>query len=312
MGIGELEMRMADLSPNIPIMSGNTTPSGIASASGEYGAGYAPWLAFDRTSSSGWVGTDGQTTGWLAYDFQSGKIVNQYVITPRNVYSGAAEVPRSWTFEGWNGTEWEVLDSRTEVASWQAGVPEEFGFANTRAYTKYRVNVSENNGFPSFMGIGELEMKMVDLSPNIPIMSGNTTPSGIASASGEYGASYASWRAFDRTVDSGWVGTDGQTTGWLAYDFQSGKIVNQYTITSRTIHGGAAEVPRSWTFEGWNGTGWEVLDSRTGVSSWQAGVPKAFGFANTRAYTKYRINVSENNGFPPYMGIGELKMFYVQ
>ncbi|WP_240422214.1 discoidin domain-containing protein, partial [Paenibacillus periandrae] len=183
-------------------------------------------------------------------------------------------MPKTWTFEGWNGSSWEVLDTRSGVTDWQLGVQKEFGFVNTKAYTKYRINVSANNGFPSYLGIGELGMQYVNLNPDgIVAMTSNTTPRGIASASGEYAPSYASWLAFDKNAGTGWVGAVGATTGWLAYDFQINKTVNQYSLQTRgDIHGGGpAEMPKTWTFEGWNGSSWEVLDTQSGVTNWQIG-----------------------------------------
>lgn len=60
-----------------PVMTSNTTPSGVASASSSYSGGaYPPWRAFmgyDISSSSdyGWASASGQNSAWLQYEFAS-------------------------------------------------------------------------------------------------------------------------------------------------------------------------------------------------------------------------------------------------
>lgn len=64
---------------------------------------------------------------------------------------------KSWTFEGWDGSEWIVLDTRSNLTDWARTVGKEFVFENTTAYKKYRINVSENCGH-YILSIGEIEM----------------------------------------------------------------------------------------------------------------------------------------------------------
>ncbi|MGG1162262.1 hypothetical protein [Brevibacillus laterosporus] len=68
-----------------------------------------------------------------------------------------ADAPKTWTFEGWNGTEWIVLDSQKNIRSWEPLVKKEFIFNNTTPYIKYRINIVVTNGF-QITGISEMEM----------------------------------------------------------------------------------------------------------------------------------------------------------
>lgn len=148
----------------IPTMTSNTTPEGIATtSSGLYrpvGHDYGPWRAFMNTvdTTSGynycWHLDAGITSGWLGYEFASPQIITSYDITPQNDFTG--RTPRTWTFEGYNGTTWVVLDTRTNITSWTNLVANSYSFSNSTAYTKYRINISAGNS--SYITIGNMKM----------------------------------------------------------------------------------------------------------------------------------------------------------
>lgn len=149
----------------------------------------------------------------------------------------------------------------------------------------------------------------------IPTMTSNTSPSGTASASSTYNNSYAAWRAFDggtSTEAEAWVTANGTVTGWLEYDFPEAKKITKYTMLTRAeyVDVNLKQIPKNWTFEAWNeqDSTWVVLDSQQDISNWEAGIKKEFTFTNTNAYTKYRINISANNGYPNHTSIGEVEM----
>jgi hypothetical protein len=140
----------------------------------------------------------------------------------------------------------------------------------------------------------------------IPVMTSNTTPTGIASASSIYDATATTYKAFDGDISSKWSTAQGQLTGWLAYDFGSVTTLNGYSIYPR---GDALNVnPKDWTFEGWDGTNWVVLDKRVGVS-FSANVEKYFLLPFTASYQKFRINITTNNGNPNFVQLQELRMY---
>ncbi|GKU76801.1 discoidin domain-containing protein [Paenibacillus sp. L3-i20] len=143
----------------IPIMTSNSAPLGIASASNSYSDGLSAWKAFDgnkfysteNTSYTAW-GT-GATKGWLAYEFSEPKIISKYVIyfgSSKSNNTNLSMNPKNWTFEGSNnGTEWTTLDTQTNVSDWELNVHKEFSFANETLYKKYRINIAANNGATS-------------------------------------------------------------------------------------------------------------------------------------------------------------------
>lgn len=154
----------------VPAMTSNTSPNGIASASSEYSADYAAYKAFDNLKNLVYWSSTG-TTGWLAYEFSTPKIIKKYTMNwaldTNNAYT--SQCPKNWTFEAWNGTQWVVLDTRTNQINWDYNVKREYTFSNSTAYNKYRINVSANNGSLSYLGIGEIEMMEELAVPNAPL-----------------------------------------------------------------------------------------------------------------------------------------------
>ncbi len=121
-----------------PIMTSNTSPSGICSAS--VNAATA-WNAFDNNGSTSWSSTG--TTGWISYQTITPNIARGYhIYTATNTTT----TPRNWTFEGSNdGSAWTILDTRTSIApstnSWASYIP-----TTTGSFTYYRLNVTAVNG----------------------------------------------------------------------------------------------------------------------------------------------------------------------
>lgn len=128
----------------IPVMTSDTAPSGIVSASSNYNNVSIAWQAFDSNDTVGWNTFDNVVTGWLAYEFPENKVVRRYTVKARND-SYFNQTPNTWTFEGWDGTQWVVLD--TQVNQVFAQNEEKGYFINDpKSFKKYRINITKNNG----------------------------------------------------------------------------------------------------------------------------------------------------------------------
>lgn len=142
----------------------------------------------------------------------------------------------------------------------------------------------------------------------IPTMTSATAPSGTASADSEYSATYAAWKAFNHANASSadnWISTVTSFPHWLAYEFPSATLpITQYLITARVD---ADAYPSAWTFEGWNGSTWDTLDTRTGISSWTAGETKTYAVSNNTSYAKYRLNFTTGK-YATHVSIGEWEL----
>ncbi|WP_411348005.1 hypothetical protein [Paenibacillus sp. WLX2291] len=147
----------------IPQMTSNTAPSGVASANEEYSSLYAAYKAFNRSTSQSYEDTwePRTSTGWLSYQFPEPVAISKYTIkgiTPR-LAENIDRAPKVWNFEAYDeqNNKWIVLDHRENETTWLAGEKREFTFANTEKFSKYRINVTQNNG-GIYVSIDELEM----------------------------------------------------------------------------------------------------------------------------------------------------------
>ncbi|MHA6530164.1 discoidin domain-containing protein [Paenibacillus sp. BAC0078] len=166
-----------------------------------------------------------------------------------------------------------------------------------------------------FLLFGYVSNIFAEDTPNainlIPKMTSNTSPSGIASASSEWGTAHQAFSAFDGIInDRGWASVQGTPYGWISYEFPQVTIVNKYSLLPRVDNiDYKTESPKDWTFEGWNGENWVILDTQKNISGWTQGEPKIFSFTNQIAFIKYRLNISKNNGKAEFVTLGSLKMY---
>jgi len=142
----------------------------------------------------------------------------------------------------------------------------------------------------------------------IPEMTSNTAPSGVARASSVYTSAYEPWQAFNSTeADLYWNAIT--NTGWIEYQFPEKMIVDKYSLKARQSLDYNDAMPKTWTFEGFDGATWVVLDTRTAQTTWGVSEVRTFLFANTVAYSKYRLNVTANNGYNR-LQLEQLAMYY--
>lgn len=134
----------------------------------------------------------------------------------------------------------------------------------------------------------------------VPRMTSNTAPSGTASANSEINATYAAWKAFDWDDATFWNSTAGGV-GWLAYEFSAAKTIAYYELQCNPTY--VSRSPKTWTFEGWNGTNWIVLDTQTNAPAWTAGEIRGYEVASPASYIKYRLNITASQD-DSYIALG--------
>lgn len=194
----------------IPTMTSNTAPSGIASAS-DFWVGTPTYKAFDKvnvyamyspsTNYYAWGTT--KTYGWLAYEFTTPQVITKYTITAYN-YTNA---PKNWTFEAWDGSQWIILNSNSNVTSWTSNGKKEFYFSNSNAYIKYRVNVSSSGGGSNLVNLAIVELEMMG-----PPVAQIPAPTNLTA------------QAENEKVTLNWTSVEGATS----YNIKRGTISGQY------------------------------------------------------------------------------------
>jgi len=199
----------------IPIMTNNTAPSGVASASNE---NQPAWWAMNGTTQ-GWCGIG--STGWLEYAFAAAFVATQYNVTsPGDGMATGPEV-KTWTFEGWNGVSWTVLDTQSLTAH-SGAVTQKYVLNNSTAYLAYRLNISANFG-EAWISVAAFE-----------ILGSNYTNHGFLTQllngvlTGLHGAAQNALAYFD---GSKWAIKEGGTTGQVLGIDTNGAI-NWLTQTS--------------------------------------------------------------------------------
>ncbi len=142
----------------IPNMTSWDSPSGNTVTNSTHISGGEGWKAFDSNAATYWEATS-SSNSWLSFEFPSTRRVAKYSIAAA---SGDSDGPKAWTLEGWDGSQWVSLDSRSGIVNWgTSGETKEFVCSLSGHYSKYRINCSEGNVTTSnssgMISIGEVE-----------------------------------------------------------------------------------------------------------------------------------------------------------
>ncbi|HLP47668.1 MAG TPA: discoidin domain-containing protein [Candidatus Kapabacteria bacterium] len=306
----------------VPVMTSNTAPSGRASAGSIYSTSYEAWRAFDGNDQSEpwsrWISSPGRIPTWLSYEFSQANYITGYYILPELASSTKNRSPRNWTFQGWNGASWIVLDTRANIRNdieWNpAGLS--FKISTPGYYSKYKLDVTVLNGSDA-TSIRQLKLLTPKEAPvdAVPVMISNTAPSGWAAASSVYSSTYKAWKAFDGDDKSEpwsrWISYPGKLPASLSYEFTAAKKITRYYILPEYAEATKDRSPKNWTLQGWDGITWLILDTRTNVINdvdWNS-QGLYFAIPNPGIYKKYRLYITAVNG-SDVVSIRQLKLFY--
>lgn len=306
----------------IPVMVSNTYPSGIASASSVYNSSplYAPWKAFDGNNESDatsrWISSAvSEMPQWISYCFGQSTYVGSYHILPE--LGGCADrAPMNFSLQGSNDDiNWTTLDSRCDItlSTWNNS-GKAFNVSYPGSYKTYRLYVTATNG-SQVVSIQQFKLFTTGNPNLIPVMTSNTTPSGIASASSIfYDPLYAPWKAFDgnNEIDttSRWISSvDSEMPQWISYKFDAPVIARNYYILPE-IGYCEERAPKDFILQGSNnGTSWTNLDTRSNITlSLYNAAGLSFSVNNPGSYTYYRLYITATND-APVVSIQQIKLF---
>jgi hypothetical protein len=133
----------------------NRATGGTVTARGENAPNENKEKAFDGSSSTKWL--DFSSTSWIAYQFGGGAshAVSKYSMTSAN--DEPTRDPKSWTLQGWNGSSWVNLDSRSNETFASRFQKKEYTFTNSTSYNSYRLNITATNG-ATITQLAEIEL----------------------------------------------------------------------------------------------------------------------------------------------------------
>jgi hypothetical protein len=176
----------------IPTMTTNNAPSGVASASSAQAANPA-WKAMDQNGGTRWSSA-GTMPQWVQYQFASGKVISGYDFSAFS----ASQNPSNFTLQASNdGSNWTILDTQTN----KSGLSQRYVFCGCASYTYYRLNVTTvGGGGANLVSLNEFRLYSM---PVMDVTSGGDVEYLVVAAGGAGGSS----------TDTGGGGAGGMLAG---------------------------------------------------------------------------------------------------
>ena len=297
----------------VPIMTSNTTPSGVVSADSYYSTGYEPWRAFARTldASHCWHTTNTTSAHWIRYQFTKSVRITHVSIVDR---VGAPTGNVSAILQGSNdgGSTWEDIATLNYTVS-NTGERHDFTIENNNSYLIYGLwyNSSPSNYIQiqqlQFYGRASEEV----LIPLVPTMTSDTTPSGTGTViCNSYYSGQEAYRAFNGNLTDSWSPNTTQA-GWIGFHFDNPTKVSKVGVYQRTYsaHGGTTETA---TVQGSNdGSTWiDISDTQTFVCMVTSN-PKwiYIDCDDSTAYTYFRLNIPTTSSSSVWATCAELQFY---
>ena len=219
----------------VPVMTSNTAPYGVASASSIQGVNEA-YKAF---SGSAWACAIGSAdNAWLQYKFVNPTKIKLIHLTgwQDSGYDrdGVFKLQASNDDSSFKDitTNFTLPRKNTEPEGIDVIIPE----ANQNYYFYYRlVCVTYNDTYGSgYAGVNDFKLYGRSLNVSVPTMTSNTEPWGEVSASSYIGSGYEPYKAFDGQTTTGWCPQTSDIIGnsYVAYDFKN-EIAPKYAMVRK-------------------------------------------------------------------------------
>lgn len=282
---------------SVPKMTGNTAPSGEVSATNYYGTNWEPWRAFNGDySSNGWQCAVNSQLGntYIQYKFTT-PVVIKAVSAAQVFLSGTPSYTKVLTYKLLASNDNFVSDTHelaTNMVVDDFNDIKYFAVNNDTAYQYYRMVItdfSQTGGADIASGYGNKfqfygRTDNANYIPLVPVMTDNTHPSGVASASSSYSNSYLPYMAFNGMSSNGWL-PQSDTGQYIDYEFDTPTIVNR--LGAGYFYSGSQSLQVTVKIQGANSGSFEDITDNLTFSAQNSF--DFFNFSNDVAYKKYRI-----------------------
>lgn len=277
-----------------------------------------------------------------AYEFGINTIITAWEMFTRY----ASRSPEDFTIQGsLDNIVWDTLLTVTGLVLVDDDNPT-FNFVNTTAYKHYRLHVTlagsdrcqiyehilhspgdlnllktsspiadgdnliivkDNDSVNEVVASGVTTIPGPSLGDITEVMTSNTQNGHTTVASSILSAANEPFKCFDNDLNSFWHSAVDGGLGWVTYEFPAPEILTSYKIAPRNTGGnnGSAYIT-TWAFEGWNGTGWDVLHLQDSLGYYTAGFLYEFALPGTTPYAKYRLRAITTNG--TYSSFAEMEL----
>lgn len=234
---------------NVPVMTSNTAPYGQASTNSAYGAsGYEAYRAFDNNTSDYWQsGSSGTSAlGRIAYKFTNPVCVKKVLHRMSTAANSTYKVQYSD-----DGTNWyDVADSTYSISQ---NVNTEVNISNNE-YHLYWAAYHVSSVSTTRASASILQFYGRELSVSVPVMTSNTAPYGVASASSSVSDNTLPWKAMQNTdtttasvAHPSWISGSASAGEWIEYDF--GKKVSIKMVIASSKYCALYSIGRDGTFK---------------------------------------------------------------
>ncbi|MEK8129999.1 GH92 family glycosyl hydrolase [Paenibacillus filicis] len=145
---------------------GNVSGSVVqVTARGENAPNEIATMLTDLNANTKWL--DFSSKSWAQFKFDKPRVIVKYALTSADDEPGRD--PKNWTLQGSNnGTDWTVLDTRTNQSFSNRFITNVYDFANTTAYLYYKLDITLNNG-ASIIQLAEVQLSDgIELPPPPP------------------------------------------------------------------------------------------------------------------------------------------------
>lgn len=294
--------------------------SGVVEASSDM-SGRPGWYVFNDSyklqDDQGWVAYDrGAQT--LSYTFPESICIRRAKIVPLyTAQGGYYNRTRHYKYQAYNGSEWiDISDEFTFNASdffEREDILSINGVENANKYTKYRLYVFSD---ASTISVGCNHLQFLAYAPigNVPIMTANNAPYGVAFASSNHG-NYPAYKAFDGidVYSHDWETSSTSLNEYIGYIFTNPTIIKSIYCGNRTGYDQYITQACEWLVEGSNDTttgldgNWTQIGSFTQPADSQR---RYYNISNDMAYRAYRIKCNTAGGNYNNVVVMQVLQFY--
>lgn len=272
---------------NVPIMTSNTAPYGVAS--GDHSGSDPDTEAFAAFDGNDTFGTNGTpTNSSIIYKFVNPVCVKRFFLLP--TFNTNCRVKNYTISVSNDGTNYQTL---------YTGLCDN---VDKKSYT-VDINNDEYYLYYKFLGIdhynsgGNVQVKTLqfygrELKVSVPVMTSNTAPYGVASADSELSENFATWNAFDNDSSTAWQASKSSTDPYLQYDFGQEVVVEGIEYNINGLWPSNTKYDVTLTLKGSNdGLSFDNVKS---ISVLAADTPNTHydTVANASGYRYYRVSFS--------------------
>ena len=316
----------------VPILSSAIGSNGQAIEGGHQSSGYDGWKVFDGNSTTSWRAQS--SVAWVGYAFNEATVVKKVKIVSSSSSPTTQTIKLQYSTD--NGSTWQDASDSVSIAQNTTGYivatnspscthhrfiitsatgGDYYGYIVDAQFYAKETCVCDDQDAMALIGkydycsnallsnatwaeaIANSDYWDSVLQPLVPVMTSNTTPSGVASAISVYqsSATYQAWKAFDDDSLTVWHSTD-TANPWIKYEFpeaidakmvqfiSSGSGSNSY-VKDFKIFGTNVANPSSGD--------WVELLSATAPNS--KGVLQKFALTSTGSYKTYMMQCQGKN-----------------